>query len=144
MSSLEDCRLIDLPRIPDQRGNLTFIEGERHVPFPIQRTFWIYDVPGDARRGARACKTAEELLIAASGSFDVVLDDGFATRTVALRRSYVGLYVPPGIWRYLESFSTNSVCLVLASTLYDEEDYFRDYSLFSRSKRRAVADDDPR
>jgi dTDP-4-dehydrorhamnose 3,5-epimerase-like enzyme len=135
MNTLADCQTIELRRIPDARGNLTFIEGRRHIPFEIKRAHWIYDVPGGAQRGGHACKQLEEFFIALSGSFDVVVDDGQATRTFALNRSYVGLYVPHLMWRHIENFSTNAVCVVLASTHYSEADYVRDYQAFLQLRR---------
>lgn len=130
MMSLQDCRIIDLPKIIDTRGNLTFIEEHRHVPFPIQRVYYLYDVPGGAERGGHAHKALHQLIIAMSGSFDVILDDGHARQRFHLNRSYYGLYVCPMIWRELDNFSSGSVCLVLASNLYDEDDYYRDYEQF--------------
>ena len=127
MADLDQVRLIDLPKIADPRGNLTFIEGTRHLPFEIRRVFYLYDVPGGESRAGHANKTLQEFLVAASGSFDVVLDDGREKRTWSLRRSYYGLYVPSMIWRELENFSTGSVCLVLCSDYFDESDYYRDY-----------------
>jgi dTDP-4-dehydrorhamnose 3,5-epimerase-like enzyme len=121
------CKLIDLPVIHDPRGNLTFIEGERQVPFQIRRVYYLYDVPGGAERGGHAHKELEQLVVAMSGSFDVVLDDGRELRRVHLNRSYFGLYVCPMIWREINNFSSGSVCMVLASNLYDESDYYRDY-----------------
>ena len=129
-SRLDRCRLIELPRIPDPRGSLTFIEGGRHIPFRMRRTYWIYDVPGGEVRGSHAYRSLEEFIIALSGSFEVELDDGASRRTVVLNRSYYGLYVAPLIWRQLKSFSTNSVCLIGASAPYDERDYLRDYPEF--------------
>jgi WxcM-like, C-terminal len=126
--SLQECRIIDLPKILDARGNLTFIEGNRHVPFPIQRVYYLYDVPGGAERGGHAHKELHQLIIAISGSFDVVLDDGLEKQRYHLNRSYYGLYVCPMIWRELDNFSSGSVCLVLASNHYDEDDYYRDYA----------------
>jgi hypothetical protein len=123
-----DCRIIPLPRIEDLRGNLTFVEADEHIPFAIRRVYWIYDVPGGAIRGAHGYSTNQEFIIAMSGSFDVVLDDGISKRVVALNRSYFGLYVPNLIWRQLANFSTNAVCLILASTDYAESDYLRDYA----------------
>lgn len=123
--TLDACRTIDLPRIHDARGNLTFVEARRHVPFDIRRVYWIYAVPGGGKRGGHAYRRLHEVIVALSGSFDVVLDDGADRRTVLLNRSYVGLYVPNMIWRQLESFSTNAVCLILASAHYDESDYLR-------------------
>ena len=124
------CRIIDLPRINDPRGNLTFIEGNRHVPFRIRRAYWIYDVPGGEVRGGHSYKTLEEIIIAVSGSFDVIVDDGAGGKCYSLNRSYYGLYVPNMIWRNLENFSTNSLCLILASDIYCESDYIRDYGEF--------------
>lgn len=126
--SVHDCHLVDLPKITDPRGNLTFIEGGRHVPFDIQRVYYLYDVPGGAERGGHAHKALRQLIVAMSGSFDVVLDDGREKRRFHLNRSYVGLYVCPMIWRELDNFSSGSVCMVLASNRYDEDDYYRDYA----------------
>ena len=132
------CRLIDLPKVPDARGNLTFIEGAQHVPFTIRRSYWIYDVPGGERRGGHAYRTLEEFFVALSGSFDVVVDDGRGdVRHVVLNRSYFGLYVPPMTWRHLENFSTNAVCLILASQRYDESDYLRDHAQFTSARAGA-------
>jgi hypothetical protein len=134
-TSVDDCRLIDLPQIPDPRGNLTFIEGRSTIPFPIERAYWIYDVPGGRSRTGHAYYTLDEFVVALSGSLTVTLEDGVRTRRVVLRRSYVGLHVPPMIWRRFEDFSTNGVCLVLASTGYDEGDYVRDQETFLELKR---------
>ena len=126
----EAIRKIELPRILDARGNLSFIEGEKHIPFDIKRTYWIYDVPGGETRGGHAYRTLHEFVVAISGSFDLVLDDG-KTRTVhTLNRSYNGIYVPSMVWRSMENFSTNSLCLVLASGPYDAEDYILDYKAY--------------
>ena len=133
--SLADCRVIDLPRINDPRGNLTFIEGCRHVPFEIQRVYYLYDVPGGAERGGHAHKSLHQLIIALSGSFDVVLDDGAQKKRFHLNRSYFGIYVCPMIWRELDNFSSASVCLVLASNLYDAADYYRNYEEFFQAQR---------
>ena len=130
LGPLSRCRLIDLPVVEERRGNLTFVEGERHVPFPISRVYYLYDVPGGAARGGHAHRGLEQLIIAMSGSFDVILDDGFGKRLFHLNRSYFGLYVPPMVWRELDNFSSGSVCLVLASEYYDESDYYRDYDEF--------------
>jgi dTDP-4-dehydrorhamnose 3,5-epimerase-like enzyme len=129
---LSDCRRIDLPKIADPRGNLTFIEGERHVPFDIRRVYYLYDVPGGAMRAGHAHKALHQFLIAMSGSFDVVLDDGKERSRVHLNRSYYGLYIPPLIWREIDNFSSGSVCLALVSDFYDEADYYRSYEDFQR------------
>ena len=122
--------MVDLPKITDPRGNLTFIEGNRHVPFDIRRVYYLYDVPGGAERGGHAHKDLHQLIVAMSGSFDVVLDDGKNKQRIHLNRSYNGLYVCPMIWRELDNFSSGSVCMVLASNHYDESDYYRDYNEF--------------
>lgn len=122
--------LIQLPKILDKRGNLTFIEGNQHVPFEIKRTYWIYDVPGGESRGVHAFREQEEFIVALSGSFDVVVDDGKEKTIFHLNRSYNGLYIPKGNWRYMDNFSTNSLALVLASTVYDADDYIRSYDEF--------------
>jgi len=121
---------INLPKISDQRGNLSFIEGGKHIPFIIQRTYWVYDVPGGAVRGAHAYKECQEFIVALSGSFDVVLDDGKTETVYHLNRSYSGLYIPKMMWKRIENFSTNSLALVLASSKYNEADYIRDYETF--------------
>lgn len=131
-SVLDACRFIELPRINDPRGNLTFVEGGRHVPFEIQRVYYLYDVPGGAERGGHAHKELQQLIIAMSGSFDVVIDDGKERRRHHLNRSYYGLYLPPMTWRELDNFSSGSVCMVLASLPFDEADYYRDYETFRR------------
>lgn len=132
--TIEDCKIIELPKIYDVRGNLTFIENSRHIPFDIKRVFYLYDVPGGETRAGHALKT-KQFLIAASGSFDVVLNDGFNRKKVNLNRSYFGLYLPELIWRELEDFSSGSVCLVLASDFYSENDYIRDYDEFKEMVR---------
>jgi len=137
--STQPCGLINLPRITDPRGNLTFVEGGRHVPFDIQRVYYLYDVPGGAERGGHAHRSLELVFIALSGSFDVVLDDGLEKRRYHLNRSYYGLYVPPMLWRDLDNFSSGSVCLVLASAPFDEGDYYRDYQGFLEAVRRKAA-----
>lgn len=124
---LDQCKLIDLPKINDPRGNLTFIEGEHHVPFSVNRVYYLYDVPGGEVRGGHAHKSLQQLIIAVNGSFDVVLDDGRERQRYHLNRSYFGLYLPHLIWRELENFSSGSVCLVLASLPYIEDDYIRSY-----------------
>lgn len=131
--NIDTCSVISLPKISDPRGNLTSIEGGQHVPFDIQRVYYLYDVPGGAERGGHAHKGLHQLIIAMSGSFDVVLDDGFNKKRVHLSRSYNGLYVCPMIWRELDNFSSGSVCMVLASNRYDEDDYFRDYGDFLKA-----------
>jgi len=128
--SLDDCRIIELPKISDPRGNLTFIEGNHHVPFGIERVYYLYDVPGGAERGGHAHKALHQLIVAMSGSFDIELDDGRSKRRYHLNRSYFGLYVCPMIWRQIDNFSSGSVCMVLASNRYDEADYYRDYQEF--------------
>lgn len=137
--SLEDCRIIDLPKIQDHRGNLTFIESGRHIPFDIKRTYYLYDVPGGASRAAHGHRKLQQLMIAMSGSFDVTLDDGREKRRFHLNRSYNGLYIPPMMWRDLDNFSSNSICMVLASDFYDEADYFRNYEDFIAAARGARA-----
>lgn len=133
---LEKCELIKLPKISDPRGNLTFIEGEgRHIPFDINRVYYLYDVPGGAERGGHGHKTLHQVIIAVSGSFDVVLDDGHEKKRIHLNRPYQGLYVCPMVWRELDNFSSGSVCLVLASNLYTEDDYYRDYDSFIKDIR---------
>lgn len=134
--SLDHCRIIELPKIRDPRGNLTFIEGCRHVPFNIARVYYVYDVPGGSERGGHAHKELEQLIVAMSGSFDIVLDDGGARRRYHLNRSYYGLYVSPMVWREIDNFSSGSVCMVLASDIYREDDYFRDRSVFLESKEK--------
>jgi hypothetical protein len=125
--SLKDCRIIDLPKVADPRGNLTFLEGAKHIPFDIKRVFYLYDVPGGAERGGHALKTCEQFLIAMSGSFDVIVYDGKENKRVHMNRSYNGLYLPPMIWREMDNFSSGSVCLALASQPYNEAEYYRDY-----------------
>jgi hypothetical protein len=128
--TIDLCKIIDLPQIHDPRGNLTFVEGGNHVPFNFQRVYYLYDVPGGAERGGHAHKELHQLIIAMSGSFDVVLDDGKNKKRINLNRSHYGLYVCPMIWREIDNFSSGSVCLVLASNKYDEADYLRDYRKF--------------
>jgi len=131
--ALADCRVLELPKIHEPRGNLTFVEGGRHVPFEIARVYYLYDVPGGAERGGHAHKALHQLIIAMSGSFDVVLNDGRSERRIHLNRSYQGLYVCPMIWRELDNFSSGSVCMVLASNHYDEADYYRDHGDYMRA-----------
>lgn len=127
---MERCRIIELPKIEDPRGNLTFVEGGHHVPFDISRVYYVYDVPGGSERGGHAHKALHQFIVAISGSFDVVLDDGTVRQRFHLNRSYYGLYVCPMIWRELDNFSSGSVCLVLASDRYDESDYIRGYDAY--------------
>lgn len=132
--TIQDIKLIELPKLLDARGNLSFAENFKHIPFEIKRTYWLYDVPGGESRGGHAYRTNEELIIALSGSFDVVLDDGKERKVFLLNRSYYGLYVPAGLWREMENFSTNAFALEFGSTHYDEADYIRDYEDFLKLK----------
>lgn len=127
-------KIIQLPKFLDARGNLSFVEEGTHIPFDIKRTYWLYDVPGGECRGGHAYKQNQEFVIALSGSFDVVLDDGQAKQTFTLNRSYYGLYIPKGLWREMENFSTNSLALVLSSTDFSQDDYVRDYDEFIKMK----------
>jgi len=135
--ALVDCRIIDLPKITDARGNLTFIEGGRHIPFDIKRVYYLYDVPGGAERGAHGHRRLQQFIVAMSGSFDVILDDGFETKTIHMNRSYYGLYVSPMMWRNITNVSSGAVLMVLASELYNESDYFRDYEQFLEAARNS-------
>jgi dTDP-4-dehydrorhamnose 3,5-epimerase-like enzyme len=132
---LDDCKIIELPQVHDPRGNLTFIEGERHLPFAIKRVYYLYDVPGGSTRAGHGHKTLQQLMIAMSGSFDIELDDGYNKRKFHLNRSHYGLYICPEIWRHIDNFSSGSVCMVLASDYYDESDYYRYYEDFLRAVR---------
>lgn len=132
--TVEDCKLVELPRFLDSRGNLSFAEQLNHIPFEIKRTYWIYDVPGGETRGGHAFKENQEFVIALSGAFDVVVDDGKNKKTFSLNRSYYGLYIPKGLWRTMENFSTNSFALEFGSELYSKEDYIRDYEHFKHLK----------
>lgn len=131
--SVNDCRIIELPKISDRRGNLTFVENSRHIPFDIKRIYFLYDVPGGADRGSHAHKNLHQFIVATSGSFDVELDDGTNKRHIHLNRAFLGLYLCPMMWRSLTNFSSGAVCLVLASDLYSEEDYYRDYISFLKA-----------
>lgn len=131
---LDDVRIIKFPQILDERGNLSFIEESNQIPFKIVRTYWIYDVPGGEIRGAHAYKSLQEVIIALSGSFDVVLHDGDVQKTFSLNRSYYGLYVPKMVWRHMDNFSTNSLALILADQPYNEKEYLRDYDEFKKLK----------
>ena len=135
--SLDDCKIIDLPQIADPRGNLTFIEAQRNIPFEIKRVYYLYDVPGGATRAGHGHKTLQQLIIAMSGSFDVFLDDGFSKKRYHLNRSYFGLYVAPMMWREIDNFSSGSVCMVLASAHYEEADYYRYYADFLSAAKAA-------
>lgn len=128
--SVDDCRLVELPVIHNPQGNLTFIEGAKHVPFDIARVYYLYDVPGGAKRGGHAHRELQQLLVAMSGSLEIVIDDGVERKGIRLNRSYIGLYMPSMIWRELVDFSSGSVCMVLASAPYEESDYIRDYDEF--------------
>lgn len=135
--SIEKCKIIELPKVHDSRGNLTFVENGRHIPFDIKRVYYLYDVPGGASRAAHGHKALHQLMIAMSGSFDVILDDGSSKKIFNLNRSNYGLYIPPMIWRDLINFSSGAVCMVLASEFYEESDYYRDYSDFLKDAVRS-------
>jgi len=127
---LAACHMVAFPQVTDPRGNLSFVEGQVHVPFDIRRVYWLYDVPGGAERGGHAHRNLQQVIIAMSGSFDIVLDDGRITQRFHLNRSYAGLYIPSMVWREIDNFSSGSVCMVLASEPYDEADYIRDREQF--------------
>ena len=133
--SLNKCRIIELPKIVDQRGNLTYVEGGNQIPFDIKRVYYLYDVPGGSDRGAHAHRRLHQFILAMSGSFDIVLSDGNSERRFHLNRSYFGLYVCPMMWRTLDNFSSGSVCMVLASELFDESDYIRSHTEFIQVAR---------
>ena len=132
--TISDIKIVELPRFLDTRGNLSFVEQNNHIPFEIKRTYWIYDVPGGEARGGHAYKKNNEFIIALSGSFDVVVDDGMNKKTFTLNRSYYGLFVSAGLWREMTNFSTNSLALVFGSKHYDKEDYIRSYDVFLKMK----------
>lgn len=136
--SLRDCRIIDLPKFSEPRGNLTFIEGGVHIPFDIKRVYYLYDVPGGAERGAHGHRNLQQLIVAMSGSFDVVLDDGFSVNKFHMNRSYYGLYVSPMMWRDITNISSGAVIMVLASDFYTEDDYFRDYDEFLSAAKKVL------
>jgi hypothetical protein len=136
MFSIDSVRLINLPKIEDPRGNLSIIEEEKHIPFKIKRTYWIYDVPGGEMRGGHAFIEQQEFIVALSGSFDLVIDDGKTNKTFSLNRSYYGLFLPAGLWRQMKNFSTNSLAMILSSTHYFEDDYIRDYEEFLNFRRQ--------
>lgn len=138
MFTLENIRIIELPKFTDPRGNLSFAEQNNHIPFEIKRTYWIYDVPGGESRGGHAFRQNEEFIVALSGAFDVIVDDGEKKKTFTLNRSYYGLYVPAGLWREMENFSTNSLALEFGSTHYDVNDYIREYDVFLKMKRNGA------
>ena len=133
--TVSDCRILELPKFLDARGNLSFAEQNNHIPFEIQRTYWIYDVPGGESRGGHAFRENQEVVIALSGAFDVVVDDGVERKTFRLERSYYGLYIPSGLWRSMENFSTNSFALEFGSVSFSESDYVRDYDEFLKLKQ---------
>jgi dTDP-4-dehydrorhamnose 3,5-epimerase-like enzyme len=135
MKAVPKVKLIELPKYTDPRGNLSFAEQNNQIPFEIKRTYWIYDVPGGENRGGHAFRLNEEFIVALSGSFDVIVDDGVTKMRFTLNRSYYGLYVPAGLWREIENFSTNSLALEFGSTHYDVNDYVRDYDEFMKMKR---------
>lgn len=132
--TIEDCKIIELPRFLDARGNLSFVEQMNHIPFEIKRTYWIYDVPGGEARGGHAFRKNEEFIVALSGAFDVIVDDGKEKKRLALNRSYYGLYIPAGLWRTMKNFSTNSLALEFGSIHYDRADYVEDYDQFLKLK----------
>jgi len=135
---ISNCRVIELPKIAGPRGNLTFVEQMRHLPFEFKRVYYLYDVPGGEERGGHAHRNLEQFVISVNGSFDILLDDGFEQKRVQLNRAYYGLYIPQMIWRSLDNFSSGSFCLVLASRYYDAEDYIRDYDDFLELKKNKV------
>jgi len=134
MATIEDIKIIELPKFTDPRGNLSFVEQMNHIPFEIKRTYWIYDVPGGEARGGHAFRKNEEFIVALSGAFDVIVDDGKEKKRFALNRSYYGLYIPAGLWRTMENFSTNSLALEFGSIHYDRADYVEDYDQFLKLK----------
>ena len=134
MATVDDCKLIDLPKISARQGNITPVEGNKDIPFDIERIYYLYDVPGGEARGGHAHKELQQVIVSILGSFDVILKDGHRKKTVRLDRAYCGLYLPTMIWRELENFSSGGICLVLASMPYDEKDYIRDYDIFLREK----------
>lgn len=133
--TVDDVKIVELPKFLDSRGNLSFAEQNNHVPFEIKRTYWIYDVPGGESRGGHAYKQNQEFIVALSGAFDVIVDDGISKKKITLNRSYYGLYIPAGLWREMANFSTNSLALEFGSEHYNENDYIRDYSVFLKLKK---------
>lgn len=132
--NINEVKLVELPKFMDPRGNLSFVEQNNHIPFEIQRTYWIYDVPGGENRGGHAYKQTNEFIIAISGGFDVTIDDGHEKKTFTLNRSYYGLYIPKGLWRQMENFSTNSLALEFADTMYNRSDYVEDYNEYLKMR----------
>lgn len=132
--TVDDVKIVELPKFLDARGNLSFVEQHNHIPFEIKRTYWIYDVPGGESRGGHSYKRNQEFIIALSGAFDIVVDDGVRKKVFSLNRSYYGLYVPAGLWRTMENFSTNSLALEFGSEHYSKEDYIRDYNQYKSMK----------
>jgi dTDP-4-dehydrorhamnose 3,5-epimerase-like enzyme len=135
MTNVNDVKIIELPKFLDARGNLSFVEQNNHIPFEIKRTYWIYDVPGGEDRGGHAFRENQEFVVALSGAFDVVVDDGVSKKTFSLNRSYYGLYMPKGLWRTMENFSTNAVALEFGSVGYSADDYIREYDEFLKLKQ---------
>ena len=135
MMAINDVKLVELPKFTDPRGNLSFVEQNNHIPFEIKRTYWIYDVPGGESRGGHAYQTTDEFIVAISGGFDVTVDDGNEKKVFTLNRSYYGLYIPKGLWRTMDNFSTNSLALEFANTKYDRKDYIEDYDIYVKMKR---------
>lgn len=135
-TTISDVKKIDLPKIKDPRGNLSFIEENKHIPFGIRRTYWTYDVPGGEKRGCHAYKTSCEFIVALSGSFDILIHDGVNEQRFSLNRSYYGIYIPQMLWRRIENFSTNSLALILSSSTYDESDYIRDFQTYLITKEK--------
>lgn len=135
MATIDNARIVELPKFTDPRGNLSFVEQLNHIPFEIKRTYWIYDVPGGESRGGHAYRSNEEFIVALSGAFDVIVDDGQQKRKFTLNRSYYGLFIPAGLWREMENFSTNSLALEFGSMHFDKNDYVRDFELFKKLKK---------
>lgn len=134
MATINDVKVVELPKFTDPRGNLSFVEQLKHIPFEIKRTYWIYDVPGGENRGGHAFRENQEFIVALSGAFDVTVEDGENKKTISLNRSYYGLYIPAGLWRTMSNFSTNSLALEFGSIPYSREDYIEDYELFKKEK----------
>jgi hypothetical protein len=139
MNQVDDCRIIELPKITNRQGNITFVEGNSHIPFDIARVYYLFDVPGGAARGGHAHKALQQLIISVMGAFDVILDDGNNKKTVRIDRAYYGLYIPSMIWRELDNFSSGAICLVLASLPYDETDYYRNYDEYLRGLKNETS-----